>query len=163
MKNIIRKLRAAAILGMAFAVALTGGAIGAGTASASTVPAVYAAHNDGWNGYTKPGYFTFGMGGSPYFTDLQWTSWNSSSAWGTGKLWTQQPGCTPSYLCPYSSRYVGVYLSTIRWHARIHPYYARMDVKFYYGGKWRWDTGWFGYAYGGTVPWWQFPAVFPYL
>ena len=49
------------------------------------------------------------------------------------------------------------------WHARIHPYYARMDVKFYYGGKWRWDTGWFGYAYGGTVPWWQFPAVFPYL
>jgi len=29
-------------------------------------------------------------------------------------------------------------------------------------GKARWVAGWFG-IHGGTVPYWQFPAVFPYL
>ena len=29
-------------------------------------------------------------------------------------------------------------------------------------GKARWVVGWFG-IHGGTVPYWQFPAAFPYL
>ena len=35
-------------------------------------------------------------------------------------------------------------------------------VEFFVSGKARWVTGWFG-TYGGTMPYWQFPAVFPYL
>ncbi len=155
----IRKLLAGAAIAAA---ALSGAAaIGEGTADASTVPVVYAAHNDGWHAYVKPGYFIFGMGGAPFFSGLRWTSWNGTSAWATGKLWTQKPGCSPSYKCAYYSRWVGVYLNTIRWHHGVR-YYARMAVKFYWAGKWRWQVGWFGY-HGGTVPNWAFPAVPPYL
>jgi hypothetical protein len=157
MEMIRRLLAGAAILGMAF----SGAAIGEGTADASSVPVVYAAHNDGWHAYVKPGRFYFGNGAAPYFTQLHWTSWNSRSAWATGKLWTQKPGCSPSYKCPFYSRWAGVYLNTIRWHNGVR-YYARMAVRFWYAGKWRWDVGWFGY-HGGRVPWWSFPAVFPYL
>ena len=135
---------------------------GAGAASASTVPVVYAAHNDGWHAYVKPGNFYFGNGGAPYFTGLHWTSWNSTSAWATGRLWTQKPGCSPSYKCPYYSRWVGVYLNTVRWHNEVR-YYTRMAVEFYYAGKWRWDVGWFPRYLGGTMPVWLFPAVSPYL
>ena len=145
-------LAGAAILGMAF----SGAAIGEGTANASTVPVVYAANANGWHAYVKPGHFYFGNGGAPYFTGLRWTSWNSMSAWATGKLWTQKPGCSPSYKCPYYSRWVGVYLNTVRWHNGVR-YYARMAVKFWYGGKWRWDVGWFRSGF------WTFSLVFPYL
>lgn len=41
-------------------------------------------------------------------------------------------------------------------------YHARMAVEFFVPGKARWVVGWFGIN-GGTVPYWQFPAVFPYL
>jgi len=76
--KILRKLLAgAAILGMAF----SGAAIGEGTADASTAPVAYAAHNNGWHAYVKPGDFYFGNGGAPYFTGLDWTSWTSASAW----------------------------------------------------------------------------------
>jgi hypothetical protein len=37
-----------------------------------------------------------------------------------------------------------------------------MAVEFKNGGKMRWVVGWFG-IHGGTVAWWQFPAVWPYL
>ena len=37
-----------------------------------------------------------------------------------------------------------------------------MAVEFFVSGKARWVTGWFG-VHGGTVPYWGFPAVFPYL
>jgi hypothetical protein len=37
-----------------------------------------------------------------------------------------------------------------------------MAVEFKNGGKMRWVVGWFG-THGGTVAWWQFPAVWPYL
>lgn len=157
MKIIGRLLAGAAILGMAF----SGAAIGEGTAHASAVPVVHAAHNDGWHAYVKPGRFYFGNGAAPFFTGLRWTSWNSRSAWATGRLWTAKPGCSPGYKCPYSSRWAGVYLNTVRWHNGVR-YYARMAVEFRNAGKMRWDVGWFGY-HGARVPWWQFPAVFPYL
>ena len=132
------------------------------TASASTTPVVYAAHLDPWHGYVRPGYFIFGNGGAPEISNLTWKSWGSGSAWGTGKLWTQKPGCsTASYKCPYSPRWVGVYLSTVRTHNGVR-YYARMAVEFFVSGKARWVTGWFA-PHGGTTPYWGFPAVFPYL
>jgi hypothetical protein len=93
---------------------------------------------------------------APFLTQLRWSSWNGTSAWATGKLWTQKPGCSPSYKCPYYSRWAGVYLNTVRWHNRTR-YYARMAVKFWYAGKWRWDTGWLRNGF------WAFPVVFPYL
>jgi hypothetical protein len=158
MKIIRKLLAAAAILGIAFSVAATA----EGAASASTVPVVYAAHIDSWHGYVKPGSFGFGNGGAPYITQLKWTSWGSGSAWGTGKLWTQKPGCSPSYQCPYSSRWIGLYLSTVKTHGSTR-YYARMAAKLFVSGKARWVVGWFPRYEGGTMPVWQFPAVFPYL
>ena len=143
-------LAGAAILGAL----LTGAAIGQGTASASTAPVVYG--DNGWHGNVEPGSIYFGNGGAPYLTGLHWTSWNGTSAWATGKLWTEKFGCTPSYTCPYYSRWAGVYLNTARWHGGVR-YYARMAVKFWYAGKWRWDTGWISRGY------WVFPAAFPYL
>ena len=156
--KIIRKLLAgAAILGALLSVAISGN-----TASASTVPVVYAAHIDGWHGYVKPGSFGFGNGGAPYITQLKWKSWGSGSAWGTGRLWIQNSGCSPSYKCGYSSRWVGLYLSTVRTHGSV-KYYARMAAKLFVSGKARWVVGWFPRYEGGTMPVWQFPAVFPYL
>ncbi len=52
--------------------------------------------------------------------------------------------------------WAGVYLNTVRWHHGAR-YYARMAVRFWYAGKWRWDVGWFRSGY------WVFPLVFPYL
>jgi len=39
-----------------------------------------------------------------------------------------------------------------------------MAVEFYNAGAWRWDVGWLKYPFAGaTVPFWVFPATFPYL
>lgn len=150
----IRKIKAgAAILGLACSVA----AIGAGPADAGTVPVVYSAHADGWHGYVRPAAIYFGQGGAPFLAKLHWSSWTGTSARATGELWAQKPGCSlPSYKCPYSSRWAGVYLTTIRWHHGTR-YFARLAVRFWYGGKWRWDVGWLQRGY------WAFPLVYPYL
>ena len=145
-------LTTAAILGMAF----SGSVIEAAAANASTTPVVYAANNNGWDAHMKPGNFYFGNGGAPFFTNLRWTSWNGTSAWATGKMWTETPGCSPSYKCMYYSRWVGVYLNMIRWHNGIR-YYARMAVEFRQAGRWHWDTGWLQGGY------WVFPLTWPYL
>ena len=85
----------------------------------------------------------------------------AGSAWGTGKLWLMKPNCTPSYKCPYSTHWVGVYLSTVRSHNGT-SYYARIAVEFQYAGAWRWSVGWLGYAApGATSPMWLFPATPP--
>ena len=157
-KKTARRLLAGTVLA---GTVLSGAVLGASAAGASTAPVVYAAHNYGWHAYTKPGSFYFGNGGAPYFSGLHWTSWGSKSAWATGRLWTQKPGCSPSYKCAFSSRWAGVHLNMVRTHG-VTRYYARMAVEFKNGGKMRWVVGWFG-IHGGTVPWWQFPAVFPYL
>jgi hypothetical protein len=157
--TIVRRLLAAIVL---LGTVLAGTASAAASASASSAPVVYAAQNDGWqHGSTRPGTYIFGNGGAPFFTALRWKSWGSGSAWGTGKLWTQQPGCSPSANCRYSSRWVGVYLSTVRTHNGVR-YFARMAVEFFVSGKSRWVAGWFG-VHLGTMPYWGFPAVFPYL
>jgi len=158
MKIIGKLLAGAALLGMAFSVA----AAGELAASASTVPVVYAAHVDGWHGYVKPGTIYVGNGGAPYITQLKWKSWGSGSAWGTGKVWTQKPGCSPSYKCAYSSRWIGLYLSTVKTHGGT-KYYARMAAKLFVSGKARWEVGWLRTYPGATVPMWQFPLVYPYL
>ena len=146
-------LAGAAILGLACSAA----AIGAGPADAGPVPVVYSAHADGWHGYVRPAAIYFGQGGAPFLAKLHWSSWTGTSARATGKLWAQKPGCSlPSYKCPYSSRWAGVYLTTIRWHHGTR-YFARMAVRFWYGGKWRWDVGWLQNGY------WAFPLVYPYL
>jgi hypothetical protein len=151
----LARYRIASGLIIAIALALTG-SIGAKAADASTVPVVYAADANGWHASVKPGHLYFGNGGAPYITRLRWSSWNGAHARATGKLWTHKPGCSPSYKCPYYSRWAEVYLNTVRSHDTTR-YYARMAVKFWYAGKWRWDIGWFRSGY------WVFPPVFPYL
>jgi hypothetical protein len=152
MKIVKKILAGAAILGMALSVS----AVEGGAARASTVPVVYADANP-WQVSVEPGRFYFGQGGAPYLTGLRWTSWNGASAWATGRLRLQEPGCTPPvYECPFSSRWVGVYLNTTRWHDGTR-YYARMAAEFWYAGKWRWDVGWF------TSGFWTFSLTYPYL
>jgi hypothetical protein len=159
--KVIKRLLVGAVV--ILGAALSGAAVAQSAAGASTTPVVYAAHEDGWHPYVKPGSFYFGQGGAPYITSLTWHSWSGASAWGTGKLWTQQPGCSPSYKCPYYSRWVGVSMTTIRWHGG-QRYYARMAIEFWNAGAWRWDAGWFEYPFAGaTVPFWVFPVVWPYL
>jgi hypothetical protein len=75
---------------------------------------------------------------------------------GDGEAVDAEAWMSPSYKCPYYSRWAGVYLNTIRWHGGTR-YYARMAVKFWYEGRWRWDVGWFRNGF------WTFPLVFPYL
>jgi hypothetical protein len=95
-------------------------------------------------------------------TNLTWKSWGSKSAWGTGKIWTQKAGCSPSYKCRFSSRWVGISLTTIKKHG-ARPYYDRMAVEMRVGTKMHWFVGWFKYYPGATVPSWIFPLVWPYL
>ena len=164
MKFISRRLATVVAGVMLVLAALAGSAAGAGAASAATTPVVYAAHLDGWHGYVKPGTFIFGNGGSPYLTGLHWTSWGSKSAWGTGKLWTVKPGCHPLYQCRYYSRWVGVYLNTVRSHSG-HPYFARMAIEFFVSGKARWQVGWYPHynCSGCTAFWGSFPNAWPYF
>lgn len=157
--KIIRNLLAA----VAVLAAVLAGTSLTQAAHASTVPVVYATHNDGWHGYVKPGTIYFGNGGSPVISNLTWHSWRQDSAWGTGRLWTQTPGCTPSYKCAYHFRWTGVYLSVVRLH-NGRRYFARMAVEFFVSGKARWDVGWFPhYNCSGCTAVWRFPAVWPYL
>ena len=123
--KIARRLLAGGVL---VGLMLSAAVIGEGTANASTTPVVYAAHANGWHGYVKPGSFYFGNGGAPFITNLTWKSWGSKSAWGTGKIWTQKAGCSPSYKCSFSSRWVGISLTTIKKHG-TRPYYDRMAVE----------------------------------
>jgi hypothetical protein len=83
-------------------------------------------------------------------------------AWGTGKIWTQKAGCSPSYKCRFSSRWVGISLTTIKKHG-AQPYYDRMAVEMRVGSKMHWFVGWFKYYPGAKVPSWIFPLVWPYL
>jgi hypothetical protein len=164
MKFISRRM-ATAMAAVALALAaLAGSAAGAGAASAATTPVVYAAHLDPWHGYVKPGRFIFGNGGAPELSNLTWKSWSSGSAWGTGKLWTQKPGCAPSYKCPFYSRWVGVYLNTVRAHGSAR-YYARMAIEFFVSGKARWQVGWYPrYSCSGCSAFWgSFPNAWPYF
>jgi hypothetical protein len=101
-------------------------------------------------------------GGAPFITNLTWKSWGSKSAWGTGKIWTQKAGCSPSYKCKFSSRWVGISLTTIKKHG-ARPYYDRMAVEMRVGTRMHWFVGWFKYYPGATVPSWIFPLVWPYL
>jgi len=161
MKIISRKLALAAGIGLA---ALAGPIAGAGMASASTSPVVYGAHLDPWHAYVKPATFYFGNGAAPRITNLTWKSWGSNSAWGTGKIWTIKAGCSPSYKCSFSSRWVGMYLSDPKYHGKTR-YYDKMSVELSVGGKMRWETGYYGIFYpGATAPYWEkFPNVWPYL
>ena len=148
-----RILAGAAILGLA----LSGAALAGGAAEASTVPVVYSANADGWHGYVRPGIIYFGQGGAPFLAKLHWSSWTGTSAQATATLWAQKPGCSlASYKCPYSSRWAAVSLTAVRLHHGTR-YFARMAVRFWYGGKWRCDVGWLQNGY------WAFPLVFPYL
>lgn len=132
-------------------------------ASASTTPVVYAAHLDPWHGYVRPGRLIFGNGGAPEVSNLTWKSWGSGSAWGTGRLWTQKPGCAPSYKCRFYPRWVGISLSTVRMHGSAR-YYARMAVEFFVSGKARWVVGWYPhYNCSGCAAYWGFPLVWPYF
>ena len=142
--RIIRKLLAgAAILG----VLLSGASIAATSAVASAVPVVYDAHNDGnWQPYAKPRDIFFGNGAAPFLAGLHWTSWGTKGAWATGNLHVAVPGCYPSYTCTYTTRWAGVWLSTVRTHNGVR-YYARMAVEFWRGGKRHWDVGWFKGGY----------------
>jgi hypothetical protein len=157
--KIARRLLAVGVLA---GLLLSGAVIEEGTASAGTTPVIYAAHVNGWHGYVKPGSFYFGNGGAPFITNLTWKSWGSKSAWGTGKIWTQKAGCSPSYKCSFSSRWVGISLATIKKHG-AQPYYDRMAVEMRVGTKMHWFVGWFKYYPGATVPSWIFPLVWPYL
>jgi hypothetical protein len=158
MRRIIRAARALLIGTVLGGSLLASAALTAGTASASTVPVIYAAHADGWHGYVKPGQVQFFLnGGGPFITNLTWKSWSANSAWGTGRLWTQQPGCTPIASCRYYSRWVGLSMTTIRKHG-AQAYYARMAAEFFVSGKARWDVGWLS---GNGF--WTFPGAWPYL
>jgi hypothetical protein len=157
MKIISRKLALAASIGLA---ALAVPVAGAGMASASTSPVVYAAHADGWHAYRKPGSFYFGNGGAPYFTNLTWKSWGANSAWGTGRIWIHK-SCSPSYKCGYSSRWVGVYLSVPKYHGSTR-YYDKMSVELSVSGKMKWEVGYFT-APKGLTSYWKFPLIWPYL
>jgi hypothetical protein len=153
--KLTRKLLACAII---LAGLLAGmAAISTSSAGAAVLPVVYGTQANGWHAHTKPASIAFGMGGAPFITGLKWTSWGAGSAWGTGKLWTQTPGCAPSYLCAYHSRWVGVYLNVVKLRGTVR-YYSRMSVEFFVSGKAHWDTG-----KQGTAGYWQFPAGFPYL
>jgi hypothetical protein len=157
MKIISRKLALAASIGLA---ALAVPVAGAGMASASTSPVVYAAHADGWHAYRKPGSFYFGNGGAPYFTNLTWKSWGANSAWGTGRIWIHK-SCSPSYKCGYSSRWVGVDLSVPKYHGSTR-YYDKMSVELSVSGKMKWEVGYFT-APKGLTSYWKFPLIWPYL
>jgi hypothetical protein len=64
--------RALLAVGVLAGLLLSGAVIGAGTASASTTPVVYAAHVNGWHGYVKPGSFYPGATVPSWIFPLVW-------------------------------------------------------------------------------------------
>ena len=151
MKLARRLLSGAALTGLL----LSGAVVAEGSASAATTPVIYSANNVPWSASRKPAKFYFGNGGAPYMTNLTWKSWGNT-AWGTGKIWIHK-GCVPSYKCGYTSRWVGVSLTTVKTHGSTR-YYSRMAVELRVGSKMKWEVGYY------RSGWWQaFPNIWPYL
>jgi hypothetical protein len=119
----------------------------------------------GWVGMSvKPRNIIFGQGGSPYITNLAWSHWhNGANARASGRLHALvNPKCQPLYRCPYTTRYVSVYLNTVKVYGTLHYFYT-MAVRFYHNGAWHRLVGVFKPLPGAKVPFWIFPAVWPYL
>jgi hypothetical protein len=152
----------------------TGGTVPASASAQSTTapalastppPTKVQANLTGWAGMSvKPRNIYFGQGGAPYITNLAWSYWhNGANARAAGRLHVQaNPKCHPSYRCPYTTRYVSVYLDTMKTHGSLH-YFYNMAVRFYHAGAWHRLVGAFKPLPGATAPFWIFPAVWPYL
>ena len=154
----LRLLAGAALAALALSIAAP--------ALASTPPPTKVqAQPTAWVGMSvKPRNIEFGQGGSPFITNLAWSYWhNGANAWASGRLHAlANPACHPVYQCPYASRYVSVYLYTVKAHGTLH-YFYNMAVRFYHDGAWHRLVGVFKPLPGATAPYWIFPAVWPYL
>jgi|SRR6266704_774020 len=112
----------------ALLMALAAVAVSTPAASAGTrpLPVIYN-QNNGWNNaHVRPHAIYVGNGGAPFIRRMHWTHWSPFTAAGHGRLHEQKPGCTrPSYLCPYMSHRVRVYLHRVRTHLGA-GYFSRM-------------------------------------
>jgi hypothetical protein len=155
----------AASAGAAFAGTQPGGALHASafTTSLATVQPVVEWKVDGWKDMkARPSDFYFGEGGGPYVTGLRWKHWTAKGAYGTGKLWTQALGCTPSYECAFTSRAVSLTLGGPRSHG-TERYFARMTVRTHRGSAHVVRHLTFQVLAGATAPYWTGAAAWPYL
>jgi hypothetical protein len=123
-------------------------------ATAVPRPVVYN-HAEGWGDpVTEPGNVTVGQGGSPYAGSLHWSYWAGFTAGATGKYHQIAPGCTPTYQCPYTHRYVAVTLSRAVHHG-AKLFYTRMKWAYHQRGVRRIQRWYFRTYPGATVPGWQ--------
>lgn len=108
------------------------GTLGLSTTAGAAVTPVMDAHETGWAHTVRtPGDVEIGQGGSPYLAHLTWQHWDGTWAGATGRLYVQNPHCTPSYLCPYHSYNVKVWLHGVIRH-RGSAVFSRM--RWTYGG-----------------------------
>ncbi len=139
--NIKQGIRAVLVaVAASAALVLTGGAASAGTAPASPPPGIplVSAQVTGWSNFQyRPGVIYVGQRGLPFVTHLSWRYgngyWNYASATTrTGEivLYWPQPG-VPSYLWPYSTHFVSVYLHAPLTH-NGQPYFSKM--------RWTWHN-----------------------
>lgn len=94
------------------------GTLGLSTGASAAVTPVMDAHVTGWTHMVRtPASIEIGQGGAPFITRLTWQHWGGTWAGGTGKLYVQRnPNCTPSYLCPYATWNVKVWLHRVITH-----------------------------------------------
>jgi hypothetical protein len=138
----------------------------AAPASASTAkpsPVVYARGNGWHDSSRRPSGFFFGTASGPYVKSLSWQYWGShGNAYGQGRLETQNPGCTPAYLCPYHGRWISLFLRDVQAHGS-RDYFAKLTVKFRRHGSWHHQHLVFEKVAPATVPSWHGPDKFPWF
>ena len=152
---------------------LLAGAVLAALALTATAPAlantppptkVYAA-NQGWtHASAKPSVFLlYGMTSTPYFKNLRWQYWRTTSAHATGTLWAINQGCHPLYLCHYHPHPLRLLLTVVKVHGSVH-YFYKMTATFYRNGAWHTQVAMFKtYCSTCTIPVWIGPNAWPYL
>jgi hypothetical protein len=134
----------------------------ASPSAAASTPVVYA-HGTGWHDPARrPTHFFVGAASGPYLRSLSWSYWSAGNAYGEGRLETQNPGCTPAYLCPYHGRWVSVFLRGVRTHG-TRLYFRKATVHFYRDGTRRRQHLTFKTVSPATIPMWHGPDKFPWF
>jgi hypothetical protein len=136
---------------------ITGLALAAGLASASTRPPVIYNESNGWQTpQVRPAWIYIGEGGSPIAHTWHWNTWNPKVARSTGTLVTNNcvPDCADGR-ASYHKLYVT--LSGIKYH-RGRAYYSVMTwyTPGYrlYGQHHSTMTMHYLVRHGGTMPFW---------
>jgi hypothetical protein len=132
------------------------------TAASASTPVLYGRGNGWHDPARRPAFFFTGDASGPYMRALHWDYWAAGHAYATGRLETQDPGCTPAFQCPYHGRWVSIFLRDVQAHDG-RAYFRKATVHFYRRGTKRRERLTFATRPPASIPVWHGPDEFPWF